>query len=324
MCTDALEGTRACGAVCVPLLHATTSAFSVPFYLRSLHAPLQTKPPSYDPPSPATPAPASTPLTYHNTLLLPFSSQSTALPHPTYPPSPATHAGASLAHHAGFGLPRALIHLGVHRAAVTVPTGARGDDTVDHLAEFTTHRRTLRAWYSAPPAPFRVCVVPVLVPALSATHRTRPRHPHPHPHPAPDSPLLPQLIHPHPFPRPMTPSSPKTTSKRVAFSTRCILLAQPEAGNTVHRQHNHMHTQATPGINTDLAKDLENPITWIPPLDGGVDDEGDVVDKAFQELSKTIEDEAPAVPTPGSITGGELVDFTELDCVDRREAVDKP
>ncbi|KAJ7744901.1 ribonuclease H-like domain-containing protein, partial [Mycena metata] len=113
----------------------------------------------------------------------------------------------------------------------------------------------------------------------------------------------------------------KTGKIRSRLNYEHYLKVKQEAGNTVHRQHNHMYTQATPGINTDLAKDLENPITWIPPLDGGVDDEGDVVDKAFQELSKTIEDEAPAVPTPGSITGGELVDFTELDRVDRGEAV---
>ncbi|KAJ7735342.1 ribonuclease H-like domain-containing protein [Mycena metata] len=113
----------------------------------------------------------------------------------------------------------------------------------------------------------------------------------------------------------------KTGKIRSRLNYEHYLKVKQEAGSTVHRQHNHMHTQATPGININLVKDLENPITWIPPLDGGADDEGDVVDKAFQELNKTIEDEAPAVPTPGSITGGELVDFTKLDRVDRGEAV---
>ncbi|KAJ7229317.1 ribonuclease H-like domain-containing protein, partial [Mycena haematopus] len=34
------------------------------------------------------------------------------------------------------------------------------------------------------------------------------------------------------------------------------------AGKDQRRKHNHMHTSAEPGIDVDLAKDLESPITW--------------------------------------------------------------
>ncbi|KAJ6614075.1 hypothetical protein B0H10DRAFT_1950996 [Mycena sp. CBHHK59/15] len=78
----------------------------------------------------------------------------------------------------------------------------------------------------------------------------------------------------------------------------------------------------TPGINAELAKDLENPITWIPPLDGGGDDETEnVIEKAYQELDRVKEDEAPAAVTPGSIIDGELVDFDEYAHVERGEVV---
>ncbi|KAF7350255.1 DUF659 domain-containing protein [Mycena venus] len=93
-------------------------------------------------------------------------------------------------------------------------------------------------------------------------------------------------------------------------------------GNVIHRKHNHMHTQATPGINAELAKDLKNPITWIPPLDGSGDDETEnVVDKAYQELDRVKEDEVPATVTPGSIIDGELVDFDEYARVECGEVV---
>ncbi|KAJ6595371.1 hypothetical protein B0H10DRAFT_1960453 [Mycena sp. CBHHK59/15] len=101
----------------------------------------------------------------------------------------------------------------------------------------------------------------------------------------------------------------KTGKIRSRLSYELYLKARTMAGNgnMIHRKHNHMHMQATPGINAELAKDLENPITWIPPLDGGGDDETE------------NEDEAPAAVTPGSIIDGELVDFDEYARVERGE-----
>jgi hypothetical protein len=83
------------------------------------------------------------------------------------------------------------------------------------------------------------------------------------------------------------------------------------AGRAKHRKHNHMHTSDEPGIDADLAKDLENPMTWIPPLDGA--DEENIVEKAYQDLEKTLNDEVPAPPSEGSIVRGELINFAELD-----------
>ncbi|KAJ7148823.1 hypothetical protein C8R46DRAFT_854388, partial [Mycena filopes] len=69
----------------------------------------------------------------------------------------------------------------------------------------------------------------------------------------------------------------KTGKIRSRLSYELYLAAKGKAaGATVHRKHEHMHThltQLSPGINAELAKDLENPITWIPPLDGNNDSE---------------------------------------------------
>ncbi|KAJ7434179.1 hypothetical protein B0H11DRAFT_1901312 [Mycena galericulata] len=47
-----------------------------------------------------------------------------------------------------------------------------------------------------------------------------------------------------------------------------------------------------------------------------------LVEKAYQDLNRAIADEEPAAGTaPGSIINGELVDFTELERVERGEAV---
>ncbi|KAJ7035796.1 hypothetical protein C8F04DRAFT_1182076 [Mycena alexandri] len=73
--------------------------------------------------------------------------------------------------------------------------------------------------------------------------------------------------------------------------------------------------------------DLENPITWIPPL-GGADEsetnlEEDIVEKAYNDLQKKIADEEDTSQVQsapqGSIVGGEMIDFDELERVDRRE-----
>ncbi|KAJ6623905.1 hypothetical protein B0H10DRAFT_1943680 [Mycena sp. CBHHK59/15] len=87
-----------------------------------------------------------------------------------------------------------------------------------------------------------------------------------------------------------------------------------------HRKHSHMHTMESAGIDTDLAKDLENPITWIPPLDGGDGDvDDDIVDKASEELKSLLEDEAPVQLPQGSVVAGQIVDFAELERIDRGE-----
>ncbi|KAJ7495512.1 ribonuclease H-like domain-containing protein [Mycena latifolia] len=86
------------------------------------------------------------------------------------------------------------------------------------------------------------------------------------------------------------------------------------------RKHNHMHTSGKTGIDADLAKDLENPITWIPPLDGNDDDTGeDIVEQASKDLQKLLDDEAPVAIPHGSVIAGEVVDFEELERLDRGE-----
>ncbi|KAN0078088.1 hypothetical protein V8E55_001484, partial [Tylopilus felleus] len=42
-------------------------------------------------------------------------------------------------------------------------------------------------------------------------------------------------------------------------------------GEPTRRHHAHMHTQAQPGINMDVAKNLEESFTWVPPLVGQSD-----------------------------------------------------
>ncbi|KAJ6548592.1 ribonuclease H-like domain-containing protein [Mycena capillaripes] len=89
-------------------------------------------------------------------------------------------------------------------------------------------------------------------------------------------------------------------------------------GKLTQRKHGHMHTRPALGIDGDLAQDLENPITWIPPLgaDEETDPAEDIVQKAYDNLQKHIADEREA---EGSVVGGQVVNFAELDRVDRGE-----
>jgi hypothetical protein len=97
------------------------------------------------------------------------------------------------------------------------------------------------------------------------------------------------------------------------------------AEGTTRREHNHMHTRPTGGIDGDLAKDLAVPITWIAPLTGvdeeQTEEEVDIVEKAFQDLQKTVGEEGPITTQAGtgggSVIDGEIVDFAELERVDR-------
>ncbi|KAJ7932217.1 hypothetical protein B0H13DRAFT_2307782 [Mycena leptocephala] len=76
----------------------------------------------------------------------------------------------------------------------------------------------------------------------------------------------------------------------------------------------------TAGIDTDLAKDLENPITWIPPLDGNDNDaDEDIVEKASKDLEQLLNDEAPVELPEGSVVAGQIVDFAELARIERGE-----
>ncbi|KAJ7755888.1 ribonuclease H-like domain-containing protein, partial [Mycena metata] len=92
------------------------------------------------------------------------------------------------------------------------------------------------------------------------------------------------------------------------------------AQKSKHRKHGHMHAMEAAGINTDLAKDLDNPITWIPPLDGN-DGEGyeDIVEKAVQDLQPVLNDEEPVILPAGSVIAGQIVDFAELERIERGE-----
>jgi hypothetical protein len=47
----------------------------------------------------------------------------------------------------------------------------------------------------------------------------------------------------------------------------------------------------------------------------------DIVEKAFQGLQKTVEEEGPITSeTSGSVVGGEIVNFEELACIDNAGA----
>nr|GAT42637.1 predicted protein [Mycena chlorophos] len=92
-------------------------------------------------------------------------------------------------------------------------------------------------------------------------------------------------------------------------------------GKPTRRKHAHMHTNKSGGINTDLAASLETPTSWIPPLETGneaEEDQHDIVDKAYRELKATIAAEgAGEGADTGSVVGGQVVDFEELERVNR-------
>ncbi|KIO06269.1 hypothetical protein M404DRAFT_138850 [Pisolithus tinctorius Marx 270] len=68
------------------------------------------------------------------------------------------------------------------------------------------------------------------------------------------------------------------------------------AGKSMHWKHAHMHTQPTPGIDTELAADLERTFSWVPPLAANTHDPDDYL------------------AGPESITDEELVEaFVELE-----------
>ncbi|CAL1715355.1 unnamed protein product [Somion occarium] len=120
---------------------------------------------------------------------------------------------------------------------------------------------------------------------------------------------------------------------------RLIWEHNRKAGKPLHRNHAHMHTRNTPGINTDLAKDLDINFTWIPPLAVTSVDEAmqrevplegpeGMTDEQFaaeyeewerQRAEEVADDNRDVDPVLLDVvpTAGEIYDFTELDRIDR-------
>ena len=103
-------------------------------------------------------------------------------------------------------------------------------------------------------------------------------------------------------------------------------------GVPVRRQHGHMHTRPESGINSDLAADLEENFTWIPPLtvsegaSEALEDTGstslDGLEKAFQNFEEELQQRDRGQPwTDGNeVLEGEAYDFEELENVDKNIA----
>ena len=107
-------------------------------------------------------------------------------------------------------------------------------------------------------------------------------------------------------------------------------------GKPTHRKHAHMHTQPTPGIDTELAADLERTFSWVPPLATDSRDPDDylagpesITDEelvaAFDELEREKVEAGSAVdPIAQSddssfpwVLDGNLYAWDELDRVDK-------
>ena len=98
------------------------------------------------------------------------------------------------------------------------------------------------------------------------------------------------------------------------------------------RKHAHMHTRKDPGVDVQLATDLETNFTWTPPLAtnrfvNGGDLEGpegiseEDIDAAFAELEEQNRNSEETAIDPWldghEITAGKVYDFAELDHVDK-------
>ena len=99
-----------------------------------------------------------------------------------------------------------------------------------------------------------------------------------------------------------------------------------------HRKHVHMHTCKDPGVDVQLATDLETNFTWTPPLaTNGFVNSGDLegpegiseedIDAAFAELEEQNRNSEETAIDPRldghEITAGKVYDFAELDRVDK-------
>ncbi|KAI6042900.1 hypothetical protein EDC04DRAFT_2878284 [Pisolithus marmoratus] len=112
------------------------------------------------------------------------------------------------------------------------------------------------------------------------------------------------------------------------------------AGKSTHWKHAHMHTQPNKGINTDLAVELGQNFTWVPPL--VVDAESDeyrldclagpesITDEELMEaFDRLAQENAEGVQSGASLTDpdveldgnevleGQIYDFKELEAIDK-------
>lgn len=107
----------------------------------------------------------------------------------------------------------------------------------------------------------------------------------------------------------------------------------------LYQKHAHMHTCNAPGINTDLAKDLNINFTWIPPLtvtfideamqykvllegsEGMMDEEfAAEYDKWKRQQAEEVADDncnVDSVLLDVILTTGKIYDFAELDRIDK-------
>lgn len=95
-------------------------------------------------------------------------------------------------------------------------------------------------------------------------------------------------------------------------------------GEKTRRHHAHMHTRDQPGINIDVAKDLEERFTWVPPLVVQSDEDLagpeaislDEIDALFSAFEQAVESEELRSVSGGGVVGGGVYSFEELDRVD--------
>lgn len=100
-------------------------------------------------------------------------------------------------------------------------------------------------------------------------------------------------------------------------------------GKPTRRRHAHMHTGAQPGINVEIAADLEANFAWAPPLapqTENIDDDLagpesislDEIDAAFALLEHEKESmERVLIDGLDEVLEGQVYDFAELECVDQ-------
>lgn len=105
-----------------------------------------------------------------------------------------------------------------------------------------------------------------------------------------------------------------------------------KAGKSTRRQHAHMHTHSTPGIDNELVNELQDNFSWTGPLatetpsdDGNIEGPESVsldeIDAAFAALESEVQLDIENGNTgPGGSSGvlaGGIYDFGELDKLDK-------
>ena len=97
-------------------------------------------------------------------------------------------------------------------------------------------------------------------------------------------------------------------------------------GEQTQYRHSHIHTQDQPGINIDIAKELEERFTWVPLLIAqpnedlaGLEvislDEVDTSFSAFKQVA--VEGEAHESVSSKGVVEDDVYSFEELDQVDK-------